>query len=270
MSVHRHVLDLYFQDIERVGSDPMSREKEQQEFAALRNGDELARDRIVQANLRFVVRIAKEYDFRGMSLEDVIAYGNMGLLEAIDRFDINMGFKFISYAVWWIRQSIRLALYSNNTVRRPVNASADFFAIEKSARKLQHQRKRAPTTQELVETTGLSEDRIVRAASFSRSDESLDAPAYDDRKSATRLDLLVVDAEQDEADVFEDERIRKALRRLDSRTKFVVVTYYGLEGREAMTLEEIGEKLGLTRERVRQIKEQGLRVMRRNVRLELV
>ena len=241
-------------------SEPMTRQQEAAEFKRLRAGDESARDRIVHANLRFAMKIAREYEGKGLPLDDLVAEANCGIMEAIDRFDENRGFKFISYAVWWVRQKIKFALKRDvHDVHRPLSAISIHRKAAAAAVSLSHIEGRAVSLEEAADALGFS-DRAVDAVVAWSGEVSLDAPLRDsDRMAlADRLESAEYIATGNSAE------ISLVLDKLDARTRKVVVQYYGLNGEVPMTLEDVGAGLGVTLERARQIKEQGLRVMRGN------
>ena len=261
MTTHQDDVDSYWPDISRTAYEPLSREAEQKTFRELHNGNrEAALRRIVEANIRFVVSVAYQYQHRGLPLADLIAIGNCGLLEAVERFDPDRGFKFITYAVWWIRQAIRKALSEQvGAARRPVSLVADHHNVTASADCLAQTLGRRPTTSEIVAVSTLSEKRVCDVVDLDSSDLSLDAEIFD----GDRLWSSKFGQEDPELDLDIDVVV-EALRILSQREKFIVCLCYGLTGQLPMSLEQVGEQIGLTRERVRQVRNVALEKLRRN------
>lgn len=259
-------LDKYLQDISKL---PMITVEEESALAGLiRNGDKEALEKMVSANLRFVVSVAKQYQNQGISLPDLINEGNVGLIKAASRFDETRGFKFISYAVWWIRQAIIQAISEQSRViRLPLNKVSALNKIRKAQGLLEQQLERSPTNSEIAELIDMNEVEISITQSASSWHVSTDA-FLSSREDATILDVIFnPDAEKpDDALILDSLRteITRALSCLTEREKTVLVQYYGISGTQALSLEEIGEKLNLTRERVRQIKEKAIRRLRRS------
>ena len=259
-------LDKYLQEIGKVSL--ISAEEEVALAKRIRDGDHMALEKLTSANLRFVVSVAKQYQNRGLPLTDLINEGNLGLIKAGRRFDETRGFKFISYAVWWIRQSIIQALAEQaRVVRLPVNRVGNISKISKVYSELEQILQRDPTPQELAEQLNATEDWVTESMSISQKTVSADAPiGFDDQTS-----LLDVVADRDGsspdsslvADALKSE-IRRVLATLSQREMEVIVLYYGLDNNEPLTLEDIGAKFSITRERVRQIKEHATRILRKN------
>ena len=258
-------LAIYLREIRRTALLTPEEEVELAERA--REGDRGALDRLVSANLRFVVTVARKYTGRGLSLGDLIEEGNIGLIKAAERFDEKRGFRFISYAIWWIRQSILQALNDQSrTVRLPVNRGAKTQKIEKTARQLEQSFGRAPTVAEIADELELT-DRDVRAhQTYGLRVVSLDSPAGSGDDAETPLVSLL----EDQASLAPDESVvesdlardlREAMAGLDERERKILKDYFGMETGEGTTLEAIGKELGLTRERVRQLKERAMRKM---------
>jgi RNA polymerase primary sigma factor len=238
----------------------------QQEIAIARRvraGDEEAMQELVKRNLRFVISVAKKYQNRGMALTDLIGEGNVGLLTAARKFDPDQGVKFISYAVWWIRQSILASLArQGRTVRVPLNRTADLSRIIRAAETLRQDLRREPTPEELGAATGLAVDVVQSLAALNTADVRLDAP-LDPGGERSLIDRFVADeqtdAEAQAMDKFLSEEIDRALRSLAPRDAKVLRLYFGLDGGREHTLEEIGGMLGVTRERVRQLRDRALK-----------
>lgn len=257
-------IELYWRDIK--DAQPLSREDEVEYFKRAKAGDEAARQALVYANLRFVVSIARAYKEYGLSLVELVSEGNVGLMEAVKRFDETRGFKFITYAVWWIRQAILKALAEQGKIARPpMSQINDWQKIEKESNALAQVLGRAPTFEEIVARVDISADRTRNALEVSQQDVSLDAPAFPNEE--TSLAQVFV-AEQEGVDIGYErtqmaERVASCLAVLDPRESQVVRAYFGLENTQPRTLEEIGDTLGVTRERVRQLRNRALEKMRR-------
>jgi RNA polymerase primary sigma factor len=262
----REALSIY---LDEIGRYPLlTREHEVAVARRIRGGDHHALESLVCANLRFVVIIAKQYQHRGVALLDLIAEGNLGLLRAAERFDETRGVKFVSYAVWWIRQSILQTLADNgHAVRIPAAQAGAMRRIGYQASQLTQELGREPTQRELAEQLGLSEGEIAAALPITRAALSLDAPMADDR-GAQLMDILPdddgppPDAAAASADLAST--LHHAMEILRGREKEVVTMYFGLDGDEPRTLEDIGTRYGITRERVRQIKDRALSRLRRS------
>ena len=256
-------LDKYLQEI---GKEEMISVEEEVELAQrIRKGDHKALERLTRANLRFVVSVAKQYQNQGLSLPDLINEGNVGLIKAAEKFDETRGFKFISYAVWWIRQSILQAIAEQSRiVRLPLNQVGSVNKINKILNKFEQENERRPSVEEISEHLDLPEDKIDEAMSVSSRHVSVDAPFVDGEDNSL-LDILINDdAPMADRDLLVESlksEINKALKILNDRERGVVEAFYGINQPE-MTLEEIGTKFGLTRERVRQIKEKAIRRLR--------
>jgi RNA polymerase primary sigma factor len=232
----------------------------------IREGDEVALDRLTRANLRFVVSVAKQYQNQGLTLPDLINEGNLGLIKAAKRFDETRGFKFISYAVWWIRQSIMHSISENSRiVRLPVNQLGSLTKINKAFTKLEQEFEREPSLEELAAITELTVDKISDAFRISTRQVSVDAPLLNGEDNSL-LDVIqnneVVQADTMMMNQALKKEIERSLNVLDEKEKDVISLFFGLDSDEAYTLEEIGEKYDLSRERVRQIKEKALKKLR--------
>jgi RNA polymerase primary sigma factor len=256
-------LDKYLQEIGRV--DLISADEEVELARRIKNGDRVALERLTKANLRFVVSVSKQYQNQGLALPDLINEVNLGLIKAAERFDETRGFKFISYAVWWIRQSILQALAEQaRIVRLPLNKIGNINRINKAFSELEQKFERPPSADELAEFLDCSIEEVKQSLSQTGRHVSMDAPLIDgDESSSSMYDVLTTDSlpNPDSGLVLESLRrdIRTSLRTLTSRESEVVSMFYGLEGKMPMSLEEIGSKFDLTRERVRQIKEKAIR-----------
>ncbi|MFP6646620.1 MAG: RNA polymerase sigma factor RpoD/SigA [Candidatus Latescibacterota bacterium] len=257
-------LRLYFDDI--ADSTPLSREKEVELSARIHAGDQDARDELVQANLRFVIDVAKNYQNRGLSLADLISAGNVGLMTAATRFDGTKGFKFISYAVWWIKQSILQTIADHaRTVRLPLNKLSLLKDISKASRKLGQGRETEPEIEEIARELDVSpqevQDTILSARTVRSLDESFESD--DDRNLMNVLqDENQITPDGDVMEQASRNQLESVLEALDERELRIIRLYFGLTGAESMTLEQIGGLMNLTRERVRQLKERALGKLR--------
>jgi RNA polymerase primary sigma factor len=257
-------LRLYFDDI--AESTPLSREREVELAERIKNGDMRARDEMIRANLRFVVDVAKKYQNRGLSLSDLISAGNLGLITAADRFDGTKGYKFISYAVWWIRQSIMQTLAEHvRTVRLPLNKVSLLKDISKASRKLGQDREGDPAIEEIAKELDVPAEEVLETILSARSVCSLDESFTDDDERSLLNTLPDQSLEAPDADVLRESarvQLENALNTLDERELRIIRLYFGLDGNEALTLEEIGDMMNLTRERIRQLKERALSKLR--------
>ena len=261
-------LDKYLQEIGKV--DLITAEEEVELAQRIKKGDEIALEKLTKANLRFVVSVAKQYQNQGLTLPDLINEGNLGLIKAARRFDETRGFKFISYAVWWIRQSVLQALAEHSRiVRLPLNRVGTISKINKASEKLEQEFERPPRADELSKQLDMKINEINDAQRISRRHHSLDTPFADDDKNSL-LDIIpdnLTDEPDKELhlDSLRDE-VQAALSTLKDREKDVIKMYFGIDYEYALTLNEIGEEFGLTRERVRQIKEKAIRRLRHRSR----
>jgi RNA polymerase primary sigma factor len=261
-------LDKYLQEIGKV--DLLTPDEEVTLAQKIREGDQLSLERLTKANLRFVVSVAKQYQNQGLSLGDLINEGNLGLIKAAQRFDETRGFKFISYAVWWIRQSILQALAEQSRiVRLPLNRVGSLNKISKTFSDLEQKFEREPSPEELAAVLEISAAEVVDTLKISGRHVSMDAPFVQGEENSL-LDVLENDGEdKPDSGLINDslrKEVQRALSTLTQREADVITLYFGLNGEHAMTLEEIGEKFNLTRERVRQIKEKAIRRLRHTSR----
>ena len=264
-------LDKYLQEIGH--EDLISVEEEVELAQRIKKGDRKALEKLTKANLRFVVSVAKQYQNQGISLPDLINEGNLGLIKAAEKFDETRGFKFISYAVWWIRQSILQAIAEQSRiVRLPLNQVGSVNKINRALNKFEQENERKPSIDEIAEKVDIPEDKIIDALKVNGKHVSVDAPFMDGEDNSL-LDVLP-NTESPMADnelVKESLRdeISRALSTLNERERNIIETFYGINQPE-MTLEEIGDKFGLTRERVRQIKEKAIRRLRHNTKNKML
>ena len=265
-------LDKYLQEIGRV--ELITAEEEVELAQKIKAGDERALDKLTKANLRFVVSVSKQYQNQGLTLPDLINEGNLGLIKAAKRFDETRGFKFISYAVWWIRQSILQALAEQSRiVRLPLNKIGSINKINKAYAVLEQMFERPPTPEEISELVELSITEVKQSLKNTGRHISMDAPLIEGEDSSLYDVMGSEDSPNPDADLMLEslrEEIRRALDTLTPREADVVSSYFGLNGGYAMTLEEIGEKFDLTRERVRQIKEKAVRRLKQTSRSKIL
>ena len=264
-------LDKYLQEIGR--EDLITVEEEVELAQRIKKGDRKALDKLTKANLRFVVSVAKQYQNQGLSLPDLINEGNVGLIKAAEKFDETRGFKFISYAVWWIRQSILQALAEQSRiVRLPLNQVGSLNKISKALSKFEQEHERRPSSEELAKELGVDEGKISDTLKVGGRHISVDAPFVEGEENSL-LDVLQdsnsPNADKELIDESLAKEIDRSLATLTERESDIIKMFFGI-GYQEMTLEEIGDKFGLTRERVRQIKEKAIRRLRNNSRSKLL
>jgi len=265
-------LDKYLSEIAKV--DLISAEQEVELALRIKSGDQIALQKLAKANLRFVVSVAKQYQNNGLSLGDLINEGNVGLIRAASRFDETRGFKFISYAVWWIRQAIMQALAEQSrVVRLPLNRVGSLNKISRTFAALEQRFEREPSSEELAKELEMTTEEVETNQRLSGRAVSMHAPFVQGE------DNSLLDTLEDENEVTPDQHlmdnslkqeIARSLSTLTDRESEVIASYFGLNGSPAMTLEEIGDKFALTRERVRQIKEKATRKLRNGYRSKLL
>jgi RNA polymerase primary sigma factor len=252
-------IDKYLHEISKV--DLITAQEEVELAKRIREGDQIALEKLTKANLRFVVSVAKQYQGQGLPLNDLINEGNLGLVKAAQKFDETRGFKFISYAVWWIRQSILQAIAEQSrVVRVPLNRTGEFRKTLKVFSELEQRYNREPTPEEIADEMGVSIKEVRDSLNLAKKHVSMDAPMIQGEENSL-LDVLENTNERDPDEGLFDSALKTDLRRvldhLPERNAEVIKLYYGLDGQEPMTLEDIGLKYNLTRERVRQLKEKG-------------
>ena len=261
-------ISMYLAEIGKF--EPLPPQREVELAICIQDGDELAMKELVEANLRFVVSVAKKYQGNGLSLADIINEGNMGLIKAAKRFDHTRGFKFISYAVWWIRQSILQALAEQSRlIRLPLNRVGTITKITRAAEKLEAEVERQPKGNEIGSQLEMSGDEVLMAMQYSRRHSSLNSP-FQEGENSSLLDIIE-DSQSDEPEAqimmeSMSEEVAAALETLSDRERTVLEMYFGIDRDSAMTLNEIGEEFDLTRERVRQIKEKAIQRLRHRSR----
>ena len=265
-------LDKYLQEIGR--EELITAEEEVQLARRIKAGDEQALEKLTKANLRFVVSVAKQYQNQGLSLPDLINEGNVGLIKAARRFDETRGFKFISYAVWWIRQSILQALAEQSRiVRLPLNQVGSLNKIRKVSTQLEQKFERRPSSREIAKEMDVSEQKIDTAMKISTRSVSMDAPIIPDEDTKLIDMMAPADSKGTDEELMQESlrrEIERSLSTLSEKERDVINLYYGIGKNHGLTLEEIGAKFDLTRERVRQIKEKAIRRLRHTSRSRLL
>lgn len=265
-------LDKYLHEIGKV--ELLSAEKEVELAKRIKRGDRAALEILIKANLRFVVSVSKQYQNQGLSLPDLINEGNLGLIKAAERFDETRGFKFISYAVWWIRQSILQALAEQaRIVRLPLNKIGSINKINKAFNKLEQEFQREPTIDEVATLMEAKPSLVEDSMNFSGLHVSMDAPLRDEEANNLYDVMLNEDSPVPDGDLLNDslkQEIERSLSTLAEREAEILRYYFGLNGYQSHTLEEIGDEFGLTRERVRQIKEKAIKKLKNQYRNRLL
>jgi RNA polymerase primary sigma factor len=265
-------LDKYLQEIGKV--ELITADEEVALAQRIKQGDRIALEKLTKANLRFVVSVSKQYQNQGLSLPDLINEGNLGLIKAAQRFDETRGFKFISYAVWWIRQSILQALAEQSRiVRLPLNKIGSINKINKAYAKLEQEHEREPNASEIASLLEITENEVKESMKNSGRHVSMDAPLVQDEDNNMYDVLRSDDSTTPESQLLYDslkKEIDRAISTLTPREADVIKLYFGLNSKHPMTLEEIGEKFDLTRERVRQIKEKAIRRLKHTSRSKIL
>ncbi len=257
-----NIISLYLKEINRIPL--LSREEEDYYARRAAQGDKEAKDKLVQANLRFVVNVAKKYQNQGLPLADLINEGNIGLMNAIERFDVDKGFHFISYAVWWIRQAILKAISEKaRMIRLPLNRANELVQIEKAKKRLQIGKAEEPETSDIAKETKLEKAHVENLITISQDLVSLETPVYAD-KGSSQLGDFIEDREYKapEVSVMESslrEDINKVLQTLSEKESEIIQFRYGLNGRKPLSLKDIGDKYNLTKERIRQIEKKAIK-----------
>ena len=266
-----HALAVYFSEIENT--QPLEPEEEVRLTKLVREGDKEALNKLINANLKFVVSVANKYRVTGIPLEDLINEGNIGLIKAAYRFDETRGFKFISYAVWWIRQSIlQFISDKGRVVHLPANVANAATKMKRRSEELEHSLERMPTMEELAEVMEITKQEAEKLVKFNTRSLSTDQPVGSDEKTSLR-DLLQSDDSRPEAQIMKDsltEEIKRVLKTIPDREAMIIECYFGIDMDRPLTLEEIGDSLELTRERVRQLKERAIRRLQHVTRAHLL
>ncbi|ADN01428.1 RNA polymerase sigma-70 factor family protein [Spirochaeta thermophila DSM 6192] len=268
-----NVLSLYLKEINRI---PLLTREEEDHYARLAaQGDQHAKEKLVTANLRFVVNVAKKYQNQGLPLADLISEGNIGLLNAIERFDPDKGYHFISYAVWWIRQAILKAISEKSRmIRLPLNRANELVQIEKARKLVQTESGEHNEIKKVAETLDYDEDHVANLLNLSKEYVSLDTPVYEDRDSAMLGDYLKDEASRPPEDVVLEktlqEEIQEVLATLTEKEAEIIQYRFGLNGRHPMSLKEIGDLYNLTKERIRQIEKKALKKIQQSEKAKIL
>lgn len=262
VSNSENVLSMYLKDINTVPL--LSRQEEEDLARRAAAGDEGAKNHLVNANLRFVVTVAKKYQNQGLPLSDLISEGNVGLMNAIERYDVEKGYHFISYAVWWIRQAILKALYEKTRmIRLPLNRVYDLSKIQKTRRRLEGDNGESPDLRAIAKELDMDEDTIADLLNMSRDHLSLDSPVREEKDADLLGDFIEDDSqrgpETEVMDLSLTEEIEKALTTLTEREADVIRQRFGLSGKKPLSLQEIGDRYNLSKERIRQIEKKALK-----------
>ena len=257
-----NILSIYLKEINKVPL--LTREEEQRYARSAAEGDTIAKNKLIQANLRFVVNVAKKYQNQGLPLADLISEGNIGLMNAIERFDVSKGYHFISYAVWWIRQAILKAICEKSRmIRLPLNRANELVQIEKMRKELQSGSKGDPEIHEIAKALDMKEEHVADLINISRDMVSLDTPIYDEKDSSILSDFVEDKGqkapEESVIDRSLQEDINTVLNTLSGKEADIIQYRFGLNGKRPMSLKEIGNRYKLTKERIRQIEKKALK-----------
>jgi len=261
-SSDENILSIYLKEINKVPL--LTREEEQSYARSAAEGDTIAKNKLIQANLRFVVNVAKKYQNQGLPLADLISEGNIGLMNAIERFDVSKGYHFISYAVWWIRQAILKAICEKSRmIRLPLNRANELVQIEKMRKELQSGSKGDPEIHEIARALDMKEEHVADLINISRDMVSLDTPIYDEKDSSILSDFVEDKGQKAPEDSVIDrslqEDINTVLNTLSGKEADIIQYRFGLNGKRPMSLKEIGNRYKLTKERIRQIEKKALK-----------
>jgi RNA polymerase primary sigma factor len=257
-----NILSIYLKEINKV---PLLTREEEKDYARrAAKGETLAKNKLIQGNLRFVVNVAKKYQNQGLPLADLISEGNIGLMNAIERFDVSKGYHFISYAVWWIRQAILKAICEKSRmIRLPLNRANELVQIEKVRKELQSGSRGDPEIQEIAKALDMSEDHVADLINISRDMVSLDTPIYDEKDSSILSDFVEDKGQKAPEESVIDRSLREdinaVLNTLSGKEADIIQYRFGLNGKRPMSLKEIGNRYELTKERIRQIEKKALK-----------
>lgn len=257
-----NVLSIYLKEINRIPL--LSREEEDRYARGAAAGDKSAKDMLVQANLRFVVNVAKKYQNQGLPLSDLISEGNIGLMNAIERFDVEKGYHFISYAVWWIRQAILKAICEKSRmIRLPLNRANELVQIEKARKELQAGKAEEPEIREIARAVNMDEEHVADLLNISRDLVSLETPVYAEKDSSQLGDFIEDSGYRHPEDEVVEQSLREdidsVLRSLTKKESEIIQYRFGLNGKSPLSLKEIGDKYNLTKERIRQIEKKAIK-----------
>ncbi len=268
-----NVLSMYLREINKI---PLLTREEEDKYARLAaKGKEFAKHMLVKANLRFVVNVAKKYQNQGLPLSDLISEGNIGLMNAIDRFDVDKGYHFISYAVWWIRQAILKAICEKSRmIRLPLNRANELVQIEKARKELQSQKGEEPEVQDIADAVSMDEEHVSSLINISRDLVSLDTPVYNEKDSSILGDFIEDNGYQHPEEEIMEKSLKNdinvILQTLTEKESEIIQYRFGLNGRSPLSLKEIGDRYHLTKERIRQIEKKALKRLQHPSRSQLL
>ena len=259
---NENVLSMYLKEINRIPL--LTREEENKYARAAAKGDPAAKEKLINANLRFVVNVAKKYQNQGLPLSDLISEGNIGLMNAIERFDVDKGYHFISYAVWWIRQAILKAICEKSRmIRLPLNRANELVQIEKARKMIQSSKGDEPEMREIADAVNMDEEHVTDLINISRDLVSLETPVYAEKDSSSLGDFIEDDGYKHPEEVAMEKSLREdiddVLHTLTEKESDIIQHRFGLNGRHPLSLKEIGDKYNLTKERIRQIEKKALK-----------
>lgn len=270
---NENVLSMYLKEINRIPL--LTREEENKYARAAAKGDPAAKEKLINANLRFVVNVAKKYQNQGLPLSDLISEGNIGLMNAIERFDVEKGYHFISYAVWWIRQAILKAICEKSRmIRLPLNRANELVQIEKARKMIQSSKGNEPEMREIADAVNMDEEHVTDLLNISRDLVSLETPVYAEKDSSSLGDFIEDDGYKHPEDVAMEKSLREGidevLHTLTEKESDIIQHRFGLNGRHPLSLKEIGDKYNLTKERIRQIEKKALKRLQHPSRRKLL